>query len=199
MGIRFLCPNGHKLNVKTFLAGKRAICPDCGARVIVPDVPEPSVTEHEQSSGFLPDDPGPGSSLEGFATARPNTTVVLEFAERSDSSPAPPERRAGMPVPSVGALPESIVAVASQTTTAEPANSGEVAPDLHRERRRRNQMAMAVVLFMVVLVLAGVLIWVLKRNPPTLIDDQQPAEKANRNETTFKRDYDPFHSAIARM
>ena len=36
MGIKFLCPNGHKLNVKTFLAGKRAICPKCQARVIVP-------------------------------------------------------------------------------------------------------------------------------------------------------------------
>jgi hypothetical protein len=36
MGIRFFCPNGHKLNVKSELAGKRAICPDCGARLIVP-------------------------------------------------------------------------------------------------------------------------------------------------------------------
>lgn len=37
MGIRFLCPNGHKLNVKDFLAGKRGICPDCGAKFIVPE------------------------------------------------------------------------------------------------------------------------------------------------------------------
>lgn len=36
MGIKFLCPNGHKLNVKSFLSGKKAICPQCGARVIVP-------------------------------------------------------------------------------------------------------------------------------------------------------------------
>jgi hypothetical protein len=36
MGIRFLCPNGHKLNVKEFLAGKRAICPHCGQRFYVP-------------------------------------------------------------------------------------------------------------------------------------------------------------------
>lgn len=36
MGIRFLCPNGHQLNVKTFLAGKRAICPKCGVKLIVP-------------------------------------------------------------------------------------------------------------------------------------------------------------------
>lgn len=36
MGIRFHCPNGHRLNVKSELAGKKAICPDCGARLVVP-------------------------------------------------------------------------------------------------------------------------------------------------------------------
>jgi hypothetical protein len=36
MGIRFLCPNGHRLNVKTFLVGQRGICPECDARFIVP-------------------------------------------------------------------------------------------------------------------------------------------------------------------
>jgi len=36
MGIRFLCPNGHKLNVKAFLAGKRGICPNCDAKFVVP-------------------------------------------------------------------------------------------------------------------------------------------------------------------
>ena len=36
MGIRFLCPNGHKLNVKSYLSGKKAICPKCGVRVVVP-------------------------------------------------------------------------------------------------------------------------------------------------------------------
>jgi hypothetical protein len=36
MGIRFLCPNGHKLHVKADLAGKRASCPDCGAKLVVP-------------------------------------------------------------------------------------------------------------------------------------------------------------------
>ena len=36
MGIRFYCPNGHKLNVKAFLAGKRGICPFCGAKVRIP-------------------------------------------------------------------------------------------------------------------------------------------------------------------
>ena len=37
MGIRFECPNGHRLNVKAFLAGKRGVCPDCDAKFIVPE------------------------------------------------------------------------------------------------------------------------------------------------------------------
>lgn len=36
MGVRFECPNGHRLNVKAFLAGKRGICPHCDAKFIVP-------------------------------------------------------------------------------------------------------------------------------------------------------------------
>ncbi len=36
MGIRFFCPNGHKMNVKSFLAGKRGICPTCGAKFEIP-------------------------------------------------------------------------------------------------------------------------------------------------------------------
>jgi len=33
MGIRFFCPNGHKLNVKDFQAGQTGICPFCGVKM----------------------------------------------------------------------------------------------------------------------------------------------------------------------
>lgn len=36
MGIKFYCPNGHKLNVKAFQAGRRGICPFCGTSVEIP-------------------------------------------------------------------------------------------------------------------------------------------------------------------
>jgi hypothetical protein len=36
MGIRLHCPNGHKVHVKAFLAGKRGVCPECGARFDIP-------------------------------------------------------------------------------------------------------------------------------------------------------------------
>ena len=33
MGIRFYRPNGHRLNVKDFLAGQTGTCPQCGAKI----------------------------------------------------------------------------------------------------------------------------------------------------------------------
>ena len=37
MGIRFHCPTcSHRLNVKAFLAGKRGVCPQCGAGLDIP-------------------------------------------------------------------------------------------------------------------------------------------------------------------
>jgi len=36
MGIRFSCSNGHKLNVKAALAGRRGFCPQCGVAVRIP-------------------------------------------------------------------------------------------------------------------------------------------------------------------
>jgi len=36
MGIRLQCPNGHRVHVKAFLAGKRGVCPECGARFDIP-------------------------------------------------------------------------------------------------------------------------------------------------------------------
>lgn len=36
MGIRFLCPNGHKLHVKSHLAGRKGVCPTCGVKIVIP-------------------------------------------------------------------------------------------------------------------------------------------------------------------
>ena len=42
MGIRFRCPNGHKLHVKGFLAGKRGLCPQCGVKLTIPLESDPA-------------------------------------------------------------------------------------------------------------------------------------------------------------
>ncbi len=45
MSIRVVCPNGHVLKVKDNLAGKTGLCPQCKARVEVPDVPKGGLSE----------------------------------------------------------------------------------------------------------------------------------------------------------
>ncbi len=75
MGIRFFCPNGHKLNVKEFQAGRLGICPFCGARTQIPT----------QSTR-------PASKPAGRRGAAHATTQTLEHddaesAQASDSSP----------------------------------------------------------------------------------------------------------------
>ncbi len=59
MGIRLRCPNGHKLNVKSFLAGKRGVCPHCGAKF---DIPSDQKATHD--SGDELSLPPPAGDLE---------------------------------------------------------------------------------------------------------------------------------------
>lgn len=44
MSIRFICPNGHELNVKDKYAGLTGLCPKCQVRVLVP-VPAGKLTD----------------------------------------------------------------------------------------------------------------------------------------------------------
>lgn len=75
MGIRFYCPNGHKLHVKSFLAGKRGICPYCGITVQIPlQSTRPSSKElrRQKEAGKLGSpglEPGPISGAGFPATA----------------------------------------------------------------------------------------------------------------------------------
>jgi hypothetical protein len=69
MGVRFECPAGHKLHVKAELAGKRGICPECGAKFIVPSFSGQRVAEDS-----------------GAATT---STVVVNSPAASTTTPPP--------------------------------------------------------------------------------------------------------------
>ena len=58
MGIRFRCPSGHRLNVKEFLAGKRGICPKCGAKFQIPAESDSDLVKNVQSDEEVSVDPG---------------------------------------------------------------------------------------------------------------------------------------------
>lgn len=74
MGVRFECPAGHKLHVKAELAGKRGICPECGAKFIVPSfsgqrVPEDNGVAATSAAGPPPlrQSAAPATSVEAAA------------------------------------------------------------------------------------------------------------------------------------
>lgn len=161
MGIRFSCPNGHKLNVKTFLAGKRAICPDCGAKVIVPNLSEPltqSVAVDVPSRAATFGGPVPQEYVEADLPS-----VMIDIEE--NESPAATFSPATIAT-SAEPLPDSIIAATTPSIATDPhvAGAPESTYDSQRERTRRNQMLMAVALLFVVVILAGILFWVLKRS-----------------------------------
>jgi len=227
MGIRFSCPNGHKLNVKTHLAGKRAICPQCGSKVVVPDVPSDQAADTPPAGG-MPESPfssaSPSVGRPQQDTASPS--VAIAVAQNDAAAPAPEEGAKPVPVaptPSDAAPPHSVqnrTAPLSQraeqsTTSAQLPESilpdsiisAPVRPDaaaapvvataeeeynLRLERGRRNQILVALGLFVVVVALAATLIWVLRRDASQ--PDTAPAKPAA---TTTSAKFAPSKEILA--
>jgi hypothetical protein len=77
MGVRFQCPQGHKLHVKAELAGKRGICPECGAKFVVPSFNGGRVAEDASAAP-----PGNGDSAasppQASASSEPGESVLLQ-------------------------------------------------------------------------------------------------------------------------
>lgn len=75
MGIRAICPNGHELHLKSFLAGKKGICPKCGAKFRIPD------------GGDDDDSPTPGAAT--AAKVAPATVTPATVAARAPAATRP--------------------------------------------------------------------------------------------------------------
>jgi hypothetical protein len=82
MGIRFYCPNGHKLNVKAFQAGRRGICPYCGVSMLIPT--ESTRPDTSQSPGS-DNEPGVLSALP--AAAQPVTQAQGLLSQQPAAQP----------------------------------------------------------------------------------------------------------------
>jgi DNA-directed RNA polymerase subunit RPC12/RpoP len=168
MGIRFSCPNGHKLNVKAHLAGKRAICPHCGSRVVVPD---PPVQPEIQAAATSP-----------VARALPLAAPLTDDSGGIDLLPSSilphaPAEHAHVFSGSGDAIPESILAATVNTSGIESTEgSADSTTHSHHARGRRNQLIASVVLLLIVVLLAAALYWILTRPAPPPI--QAPANAA---------------------
>jgi hypothetical protein len=178
MGIRFNCPNGHKLNVKEFLAGKRGVCPQCGAKFVIPMPAEAAVTESPQPVGI-----GLSQSVEiavsptashQVASASPSPSIIIPVTEIELVPLEPVLQPAVRPpeIPIAAGLPESILAGSPPIVVVPVGVAPEAVLPSPRERSRRNQMVISLLLLALVVLLAGVLIWVLKREV-----NQTPVEK----------------------
>jgi hypothetical protein len=146
MGIKFHCPNGHKLNVKSFLAGKKGVCPKCGTKVRIPEASEPGLDDGEEGdsdAGKLtaaalsqaPVLPGNGAAVKMPATPTGTAAVIPAPVISAPAMPAPV-----MPTPVVAkavvpvapATPQSqmlaVPAVAAPLRPAAPADPIAEAP-----------------------------------------------------------------------
>ena len=88
MGIRFICPScDKKLNVKSYLGGKRGICPKCDARIRIPIQSE--VRESDSTLAKLAGDkPRVPMSVEQCIAERPDLKWYVRPAEGGEFGPA---------------------------------------------------------------------------------------------------------------
>ena len=138
MGIRIVCPNGHKLNIKSFLAGKRGVCPHCGAKFEIPvgaspspatDAPAASAGSSGRSSGnHLSTVAGTGAATEQATPARAAPASAAPAAATSPTA-AQPSATGAAAVQGVSAQPAAAQPSASPGAAAvQPAVGAVAAP-----------------------------------------------------------------------
>lgn len=122
MGIRFDCPNGHKLNVKSFLAGKKGICPQCGAKFRIPEASTATDDGSEADMGPPPDEGRPAVQSMGGAPPQEPKPASKSAASQPQNAPAVAAVAAiptGVPVGTVAAA--AMTPVVPVGTAAQPA------------------------------------------------------------------------------
>jgi uncharacterized protein DUF4339 len=131
MGIRFLCPNGHKLNVKAFQAGRRGICPFCGAKFQIPSESTLQAGQASPTDSPPEDAVAPGAPIANGGNAfEQNLEVHLQQAEAeqaaSNESPTP---AAWAAQPSDSGEPEQTLAEEPESADAPtPETAAELGP-----------------------------------------------------------------------
>lgn len=87
MGIRFYCPNGHKLNVKEHLAGKAGFCPECGVRLIIPY--QSTRKSSKEMEGAAEQTQMPSGGEQTFSVS-PSSFFLEEMQQQPDAMTAAP-------------------------------------------------------------------------------------------------------------
>ena len=90
MGIRFYCPNGHKLNIKEKLAGKRGICPQCGVKLLIPlkSTRPSSREERENQQRLTANANGNPNNFDVFTDDQGTSEIAISFDESGNLTAA---------------------------------------------------------------------------------------------------------------
>lgn len=125
MGIRVFCPNGHRLHLKSFLAGKRGVCPHCQAKFDIPSASDPAAeaaARHQR---------GQRAAGTQEAQASPEPGDVELVVVRTAAAEPPPLPNRGAPGSGVGsAAPDEPTAARTPAVhrPQEPPQARELPP-----------------------------------------------------------------------
>jgi hypothetical protein len=129
MGIRFNCPNGHKLNVKDFLAGRKGICPFCGEKIQIPLQSTRPSSKQEQEEDL--DNPKAGSSPVGY-NIEPAEEAKQPLSPAPDIRSVAPSVKGGSPAVlerKIGTAPNDPLAEEGEVVWyVRPSSGGQYGP-----------------------------------------------------------------------
>lgn len=89
MGIRFYCPNGHKLNVKEFQAGRKGICPYCGSKIEIPTQSTRPPSKRSRRRAKRQQDAVAESSVAPAEAGQPAVVGAIEASTAGLAAPGP--------------------------------------------------------------------------------------------------------------
>jgi len=102
VGIRFHCPNGHQLNVKSFLGGKRGYCPKCNVKLRIPTESEPGLDPESDSGDELvtdiPADESEPSTSQAIVNMSPQLTGTAGSNSNNGTAAQPATKAATAPI-----------------------------------------------------------------------------------------------------
>jgi hypothetical protein len=132
MGIRFYCPNGHKVHVKDYQAGQRGLCPTCGIKIQIPwqstrtSSKEENAHPQEGAVEAPPSPPGPAAPSVA-APAAPQTiqAPAATPVAASAAMPAPPVPPASVPA---GGTIDALTEAGDMVWYVRPPSGGQFGP-----------------------------------------------------------------------
>jgi DNA-directed RNA polymerase subunit M/transcription elongation factor TFIIS len=123
MGIRFFCPGcDDRMNVKSFLAGKRGICPKCDAKFDIPTVSDPRAEQKNAKNRR------PKTTKSGSETTSPADVATITPVESVSELVIPTLAEPALQVSKPSAATKKVT-IADDASANEPATAHPTSED----------------------------------------------------------------------